>query len=66
VKRTFPVVPVWGGELEFYVLDDTISKDVFEKVLTETGRFIGIGQYRPQQGGTNGRFEVVKTVWQEQ
>lgn len=65
VKRTFPLVPEWGGELEFYVLDDTISKDIFERVLKETGRFIGIGQYRPQQGGTNGRFEVVKTAWSE-
>jgi len=66
VKRTFPIVPKWAGELSFYVLDDTIPKDVFERVLKESGRFIGVGQYRPQQGGTNGRFDVEKVVWSEQ
>lgn len=66
VKRTFPIVPQWQGKLSFYVLDDTIPKDVFEKVLSESGKFIGVGQYRPQQGGTNGRFEVLKTEWSEQ
>lgn len=66
VKRTFPVVQKWECDLNFYVLDDTIPKDVFEKVLVESGKFIGVGQYRPQQGGTNGRFEVVKTQWTEQ
>lgn len=66
VKRSFPTIPSWGGPLTFYVLDDTISKDVFERVLKESGRFIGVGQYRPQNGGTNGRYEVIKTEWTEQ
>ncbi|MGL4489181.1 MAG: hypothetical protein ACRCU5_07045 [Rhizobiaceae bacterium] len=65
VKRTFPVVPSWDGKTTFFVFDDAIPKDVFERVLSESGKFIGVGQYRPQNGGTNGRFEVLKVEWEE-
>jgi hypothetical protein len=65
VKRTFPIAPQWQGALTFYVMDDAITQPIFEKVLSETGKFIGVGQYRPQNGGTNGRFEVVSTAWSE-
>jgi hypothetical protein len=66
VKRTFPITLSWEGELQFYVLDDAIPKSVFEHVLAESGKFVGIGQYRPQNGGTNGRFEVISSKWTEQ
>lgn len=66
VLRFFPSIPKWGGKLTFYVLDDTIPKDVFQRVLVESGKFIGVGQYRPQQGGTCGRFEVKSVTWTEE
>lgn len=66
VDRTFPMVPKWGGNLEIFVLDDEIPKDVFERVLVECGKLNGVGRYRPAQGGTNGRFKVTKFAWREQ
>jgi hypothetical protein len=66
VMRTFPVVPKWAGKLEVYVLDDNIPKDVFENVVSETGKLNGVGRYRPAQGGTNGRFKATKFEWREE
>lgn len=63
VKRTFPIVPKWKGVIEIVIGDDTITPDVFEKFMKDTGRFIGVGRFRPQNGGTNGRFNVVKFEW---
>jgi hypothetical protein len=66
VLRYMPTIAKWSGELEFYVLDDTITKEIFERVLKEAGNFIGIGQFRPENGGFNGRFSVVSVKWREQ
>lgn len=63
VLKCFPVVREWGGELTFYVLDDTITQDVFDRYLAEAGRFIGVGRFRPQNGGFYGRFEVEDIAW---
>jgi hypothetical protein len=66
VKRTMPVFPKWSGKLTFYIFDDAIPKDIFEYVIKESGKFIGVGQYRPQNGGLNGRWEVKSVQWTEQ
>lgn len=65
VPKTFPHFTSWEGEAEFIVLDDTITKEVFERVLREAGNFVGIGQFRPQNGGYFGRFEVKNVKWKE-
>jgi len=63
VSKCFPVIPAWEGDVTFYVLDETITKDVFIKHLEEAGKFIGIGRFRPRNNGYYGRFEVVKVAW---
>ena len=63
VFRCFPVVREWSGQLVFHVLDDTITKDAFERTLREAGNFIGVGRFRPENGGFYGRFEVGKIAW---
>lgn len=63
VLKCFPVVREWGGMLTFYVLDDTITEEVFERYVAEAGRFIGVGRFRPQNGGFYGRFEVIEVAW---
>lgn len=63
VMKMFPTVPVWTGVAVFYVLDDTITHDVFEHHLKEAGNFIGIGSFRPRNRGINGRFIVDNIVW---
>lgn len=65
VSRTFPVIPLWTCDVSFAVLDDTITKPVFEKHLTEAGRFVGIGRFRPENGGLNGRFRPVTFKWKD-
>lgn len=66
VKRTFPKVPKWSGKLEFYIFDEAIPKDIFEYVLRESGKFIGVGQNRPQNSGMHGRYQVTDFHWTEQ
>jgi hypothetical protein len=65
VNRTFPQVPHWEGIATFAILDDTITKQVFERHLREAGRFIGVGRFRPENGGLNGRFEPTKFSYQD-
>lgn len=65
VERCFPTIPSFEGDVVFYVLDDQITKDVFERVLKEAGRFVGIGRFRPENGGFYGRFDVKATHWDE-
>lgn len=66
VLRTFPHFSSWEGKVEFVILDDTITKPVFIKVLEEAGNLIGIGQFRPQNGGYFGRFEVIDVKWKDE
>lgn len=65
VDRTFPMVEKWEGIVNFMIVNNTITNEVFEQVLHETGSLNGIGRFRPQNGGMNGRFEVVKIKWIE-
>ena len=57
----FPIVESWEGVLEINLLDEKITKDVFKKVVVYAGMAVGIGSWRPENGGENGRFEVVDT-----
>lgn len=61
VFRTFPQLRKWSATLTVLVLDEIITRGVLEKYFTAAGQFVGVGQYRPENGGTNGRFiaEVV-------
>lgn len=66
VMKCFPMVPSWSGRVEFYVLDQAITADVFERVLRICGVLIGVGRFRPARGGFYGRFECTKFDWVEQ
>ena len=49
--------------MTFFVLDETITEDVFLNHLTQAGQFIGIGRFRPRNNGFYGRFAVDKVEW---
>lgn len=67
VMKRFPIIPAWTGEVAFYVIDDTVTKDVFEHHLKEAGKFIGIGRFRPRNNGYYGRFSIEgKIRWTEE
>jgi hypothetical protein len=66
VPRRFPIVPAgWSSTFEVYILDPIIVQAIFKEMLDLAGIFIGIGMFRPQNGGTNGRFKVEKLHWQD-
>lgn len=65
VKRIFPIISHWSAVATFAILDDTVTPAVFERHLIEAGRFIGIGRYRPENGGMNGRFTPTKFTYQD-
>jgi len=64
VSRTFPVIREWQAEATFYILDETITEDVFARYMSEAGKFIGVGRFRPRNGGFYGRFFAEVTGWQ--
>jgi len=63
VMKCFTVIREWKGQMTFYILDETITKEVFEEHLKEAGNFIGIGRFRPRNNGFYGRFAIEKLEW---
>ncbi len=62
VWRRFPMFDSWTATLVIHILDETIPQEIFEKVLDAFALFIGMGRYRPENGGYLGRFLVEKLV----
>lgn len=63
VMKCFPYIEEWRGVVEFTVFDDLIDEDVFQTHLEDAGKFIGVGRFRPRNGGFYGRFRVEKIDW---
>ena len=63
VWRCFPYIPKWKGTVEFIILDDAVTEEVFTKHLAEFGSFIGVGRFRPRNNGYYGRFRVNGVEW---
>jgi hypothetical protein len=65
VPRKFPVIPQWSATFDVVVLDPIITEVVFREMLEMAGMFIGIGRFRPEKGGTNGRFRIDAIDWKD-
>lgn len=66
VTRRFPQIPMgWSATFEVMVLDPIVTQPIFSEMVEIAGLFIGLGQYRPENGGSNGRFVVKKLEWQD-
>lgn len=63
VWRIFPRIDEWEADVTFHVLADEITEDVFEEHIRQAGAFVGIGRFRPENGGFYGRYEVKKIKW---
>ena len=63
VMRTYPKIDTWESDVSFTILDDTITEEIFARVLKEAGSLIGVGQFRPQNGGYFGRWIVKSYKW---
>lgn len=65
VWRIFPTIDEWKATVTFHVLANEITKEVFEDHLKQAGAFVGIGRFRPENGGYYGRYKVDSIEWQE-
>ena len=65
VPRRFPQTSKWEGTTSFLIMEEKITHDIFERVLNSAGRSIGVGQFRPEKGGVNGRFDVVSIKYEK-
>jgi hypothetical protein len=64
VPRIFPIIPLgWTTTFDVYILDPIITEVVFREMVDIAGTFVGMGQFRPQNGGTNGRFRISRLAW---
>lgn len=63
VEKCFPLIHSWTGIVEFLVLDEIITEEVFTEHLRDAGSFIGIGRFRPRQNGFYGRFKIDSVNW---
>lgn len=63
VNKCFPYVSEWEGKTKFAVLDEIITEEVFKKYLIAAGQFIGVGRWRPERGGSYGRFTIKSFAW---
>jgi hypothetical protein len=65
VPRRFPEIGEWSSTFDVHILDPIVTEDIFRDMLEKAGMYIGIGRFRPEKGGTNGRFRVTDLVWQD-
>ncbi len=65
VTRYFPTFDEWEATFEVMILDPLITESIFTEVIEAAGLFVGVGQFRPEQLGTNGRWEVVSVEWED-
>lgn len=65
VPRRFPYFLDWSATFDVVILDPIITEAQFAKMLALTGIFIGVGRFRPEKGGTNGRWAVDKIIWED-
>jgi len=66
VWRRMPRIDSWEAEVEWHILDPIITEDVFARVLREAGNLIGIGRWRPRNGGIYGRYACEELEWDVQ
>jgi hypothetical protein len=66
VPRRFPVIDVgWQLTTNVYILDPIITEAIFAEIVEIAGMFIGLGRFRPEKGGTNGRYRIKQMQWQD-
>lgn len=63
VEKCFPLIHEWEADVEYHILDEIITEDIFRAHLEASGSFVGLGRFRPASGGYYGRFGVVGIDW---
>lgn len=63
VWRSFPRIDQWRGSVEFHIIADEVTPEVFEETIRYAGLAVGVGRFRPERGGYFGRFAVEQCSW---
>lgn len=63
IMRHRPRLNKWSAVFSLTIDDEMMDEGTIQQLLTEGGRKIGVGDYRPDKGGSFGRFMV--TEWKE-
>lgn len=63
LTRYRPIFREWSLSFIFEVDTELFDKGLAHRVLEDAGRYVGIGDFRPQRKGPYGRFIV--TSWEE-
>lgn len=64
VLKTYPIVREWKCVVTFMIYDETVTREVFDHIINEAGKFIGIGWFRPRNNGYFGRFMAEVLSWE--
>ena len=62
VWKCFPRIDAWAGVVPFVMIDDILTREVFERHMRLAGQITGLGVWRPQNGGMWGKFSVEEIV----
>jgi hypothetical protein len=63
IMRHRPRLDEWRAKFELEIDEEVLDVETIQQLLTEGGRKIGIGDFRPERFGPFGRFMVVS--WSE-
>lgn len=63
IMRHRPRVDLWATEFVLEVDEEMLDGAFVQQLLTEGGRKLGLGDFRPEKGGPFGRFQV--TLWKK-
>lgn len=64
VWRKFPRIDEWRGAVQFHILADEITPEIFEEAVNYAGLAVGVGRFRPERGGYFGRYTIDRFDWQ--
>lgn len=56
--RTRPIFPEWACTLEFQIVSNLVQERQVANLLAAAGTIVGMGDWRPQKGGSYGRFRL--------
>ena len=62
VQRARPIFRAWALSFEAWWVTEDLDVDTVSRIATTAGRLVGMGDYRPDKGGTFGRFTVEVTA----
>jgi hypothetical protein len=58
VMRTRPKFPEWALVTQAYLDESALDYEILQAIADKAGMLVGIGDYRPEKGGTFGRFKA--------